>query len=258
MVSTRSKAAQTDLEDNAPKDSLPKGKGRGATTQRSPPKANTSRKRKSTNADEAPAPTAKRTKSSESVSKSTKTEEADAEQLRIIINRAPVLQLWSACVAHITYPNLSWETCLSAGSAISTICAVAKGRSIGTVPEKDESNEKAAKRAKAKKQQKELDSIQVMQFKLKLKDGLAVVGSEGKGKPGGEEALRKKFGEEQYVSAKEAFEEVLKSWKGEEDELNRKAFGFYEQFRPEVKSGQKGWGRKGELDLDKVGSVVSR
>jgi hypothetical protein len=258
MVSTRSKTAQTHLVDNATQDNLPQGKGRGATTQTSPPKANTSRKRKSTDADEAPALTVKRTKSSKSASKPTKIEEADAEPPGIIINRAPVLQLWSACVAHITYPKLSWETCLSAGSAVSTICAVAKGRSIGTVPEKDESGEKEAKRAKAKRQQKELNSIQVMQFKLKLKDGLAVVGSEGKGKPGSEEALKKKFGEAQYVSAKEAFEEVLKSWKGEEDDLNRKAFGFYEQFRPEVKSGQKGWGRKGELDLDKVTSVVSR
>jgi hypothetical protein len=56
----------------------------------------------------------------------------------VIINRAPVLHLWSACVAHFLYPELSWETCLSAGSAVSAICAVAKGRSIGTVPEKDD------------------------------------------------------------------------------------------------------------------------
>ena len=36
------------------------------------------------------------------------------------------------------------------------------------------------------------------------------------------------------------------------DELNRRGFRLYEQFRPEVPAGAKGWGAKGVLDLDRI------
>lgn len=250
MVSTRSKTAQTHIDDYATKDkdSAPKPKHQ---TQKPAPKSNTSKKRKSTSsgANEVEKPTPKRSKTTP---KSTASTHAATSDPKIIINRAPVLHLWSACVAHAVDPNLPWSTCLSAGSAVSTICAVAKGRSIGTVPEKSE--EKTSQR---KKKDQIGEDVQVMQFHLKLKDGLAVVGSEGKGKPGGEEALRKKFGDKEYARTKEVFEEVLGNWEGEVEEVNKKAFGWYEAFRPDVSKGQKGWGRKGELDLEKVRRVVA-
>ena len=228
---------------------------RPGATQQSPPTANTSRKRKSS---ETKRPgdkgTAKRAKTTKAPALA-KTADND-ESRKIIINRAPVLQLWSACVTHFIYAELAWSTCLSAGSAISTICAVAKGRSIGTVAEKDESERQ---RRDAKKEQKDPDTLEVMHFKLRIKDGLALVGSsDAKGKPGTEEPLKKKFGEEQYGQARELFDEVLRSWEGDEDELSKRAFGFYEQFRPDVRSGQKGWGRKGELSLDTIRSTVGR
>jgi hypothetical protein len=133
---------------------------------------------------------------------------------------------------------------------VSTICAVAKGRSIGIVPEKDGLDEKA-------KENEDLDVVRTMHFNLKLKDGLALVGSSSNGKPPGEDALRKKFGEA-YGQVRGIFEEALESWKGKEEELNERAFGFYEEFRPEVKNGQRGWGRKGVLDLEKVKATVAR
>jgi hypothetical protein len=36
------------------------------------------------------------------------------------------------------------------------------------------------------------------------------------------------------------------------DELNRIGFHLYEQFRPEVPEGVKGWGAKGELRLERI------
>lgn len=257
MVTTRSKITQTHLEDFATTKSTPKKKSQQPkATKSSPPKANISRKR---NASESKSteekPEAKRTKSTTSKLPASQ----DGEDSEIIINRAPVLQLWSACVTHSVYPELEWKTCLSAGSAISTICAVAKGRSIGTVPEKDVSEEKEKKKEDAKKKQKDLDKFEVMHFNLRLKDGLALVGSgDAKGKPGNEEALKKKFGDEEYQKVRDTFEDVLGSWKGEEEELSKNAFGFYEKFRPDVKSGQKGWGRKGKLSLEKIREVVGR
>lgn len=40
------------------------------------------------------------------------------------------------------------------------------------------------------------------------------------------------------------------------DELNRVGFHLYERFRPEVPADVRGWGAKGELDLDKVRRAV--
>ncbi|KAF2119591.1 hypothetical protein BDV96DRAFT_596295 [Lophiotrema nucula] len=257
MVSTRSKAAQTKLEDFTTQDGVLKGKTKKATT-KTPVKSASkpeAKKRKSNTEEIEEAPTNKRSKK---LSATPKPSEDVTESNVIIINRAPVLQLWSASVAHFVYPELSWDTCLSAGSAISTICAVAKGRSIGTVPDKDESDDKQKRREETKREQENLDFIEVMHFKLKLKDGLALVGSEKKGKPSGEDALKKKFGEQQYQQARTAFGEALQSWKDDEDELNKKAFGMYEQFRPTVSQGQKGWGRKGELKLATIKTTVEK
>lgn len=261
MVSTRSKTAQTHLEDFVTKDGTSRPTEKQATPPKKAPKANSSRKRKSTDTnDTEDKPPPKRTKTSLKPSANPKDEPTaeDNDSKPIIINRAPVLQLWAASIAHFTYPRLSWETCLSVGSAVSSICAVTKGRSIGTVPEIDESNAKQEERKKNKNKQKDLDEIEIMHFKLKLKEGLAIVGSGPKGKPGSKDALKKKFGEEQYEKAKDAFDDALKSWKGEEDELNKKAFHFYEQFRPDVSKGQKGWGRKGELSLETVKTTVQK
>ncbi|KAH7092595.1 hypothetical protein FB567DRAFT_241194 [Paraphoma chrysanthemicola] len=250
MVSTRSKTAQTNLQDLPPN---PTPHKHNPTTQSSQPKPNTSKKRKSPTTNPAPTPPAKRTKSASNRPKPANT---DAKDTKIVINRAPVLQLWSACVTHFVYPDLSWETCLSAGSAISSICAIAKGRSIGSIPERDDGDGEEGKKKKGKDVEG-VEKVKVMQFNLKLQDGLVIVGTDAKakGKSGGEEGLKKKFGEE-YGVVKSVFGEVLGEWKGREEEVQKNGFGWYERFRPDVSKGQKGWGRKGELDLDKVRSVV--
>nr|POE63515.1 hypothetical protein CFP56_04418 [Quercus suber] len=100
----------------------------------------------------------------------------------------------------------------------------------------------------------DLDEIEVMKFHLRLKNGCAVVGE--KGKKGNEVALKKKFGDAEYQLVKAAFEESLERWRGMEDELNEQAFHFYEEFRANVPRGQKGWGRKGQLNLQAVRSAV--
>ncbi|KAF2186502.1 hypothetical protein K469DRAFT_706490 [Zopfia rhizophila CBS 207.26] len=269
MVTTRSKTSQTHLEDYATKEGAAprtaKSKGRSSPSRKQSSKADTSKpspkhKRKDSVVDDAPSkePKSKRAKTSQSSPKRSISTGTGQNDPKVIINRAPVLQLWGASVTHLIYPSLSWETCLSAGSAISTLCAISKGRSIGTISERDNSEEKQRKRDEAKKKQEYLNVIEVMHFKLKLKDGLALVGSELKGKPGSEAPLKKKFGDEQYEEVRQAFEMALENWKGDEDELNKEAFGFYERFRPDVSKEQKGWGKKGELSLEKVRSVVAK
>lgn len=251
MVTTRSKTARGEAGS---------AQVNRASTNLAGAKQATPQKRKQSPLQKNPEPAKKRAKSAAAPKQRVDSvaPEDKKQTETVLINRAPVLQLWSACVAHFHYPHLPWKTCLSVGSAISTICALAKGRSIGTIAERDDSEEKRRERAEARERTKDLETVDVMHFKLKLKDGLALVGSGGNGKPGSEEPLKRKFGEKEYETVKRQFEESLKSWHGSEEDLDRKAFHMYEAFRPEVKYGQQGWGRKGELSLERIKSTVER
>jgi len=41
------------------------------------------------------------------------------------------------------------------------------------------------------------------------------------------------------------------------NELGRVGFNLYEEFRPNIPSGAKGWGAKGRLDLDKIRTMAN-
>ncbi|KAF2423728.1 hypothetical protein EJ08DRAFT_700972 [Tothia fuscella] len=215
MVTTRQQAGGS-----ATKPGLRKEATSESTRKRKPSATPTESKKRKT-----PTTTAKNSQAA----KKTKSEKPENE---ITINRAPVLKLWSACVAQFQYPSLSWSTCLSAGSAISSICATSKGKSIGAIETHDEGEKKT------KKKQSDTGNLQVMQFKLKAKDGIVYVGD--KKESSSEELLKKKFGDS-YDEVKSIFEKALQTWKGHEDELEKR-----------------GWGRKGVLDLEMVKSAVTK
>ncbi len=178
-----------------------------------------------------------------------------------MINRSPVLQLWSACVAQHLYPELSWSTSLAVGSAISTLCAIAKGKSIGTIEEREKTpEEKAAQTAQRRAAEAGADrEVQVMGFRLYIKGQDVIL--QGKPKHGNEGALKAKFGgDENYGRAKTVMDDAITSWMASDKkgELNAKAFHMYEEFRPSVQGGQGGWGKKGALELDRVREVVAK
>lgn len=178
----------------------------------------------------------------------------------IMINRSPVLQLWGATVAQFLHPQESWPTCLSVGGSIAQLCAISKGRAIGTVAPKDESADAEDKRSKRKRETKkesESREIEVMGFPQQIQDDVVVV--DGKPKPLKQELLQGKFGgASNYEKTKKAMEDGLQSWTDSKDELDRKAFHMYEKFRPDVAAGGSGWGRKGELNPHKVKSTIER
>ena len=135
------------------------------------------------------------------------------------------------------------------------------GIALGTVSfaqETKDGDKKMDKKGKKKKGDDDrFETLEVMQFKLKLKDGLIYLGTEPKPKQPGEENLMKKFNF-RYEETKQIFKGCLLSWTRKDEELNRKAFHMYEEFRPTVEPGQGGWGRKGELQLDKVSKVATK
>lgn len=243
-ATTRSHAKQTHLEDFTGDDTPPKASAkRKAKSQKETPV-----KKRKTKAEPAAESSTVATSGLDEDSK-------NGNEAPIVINRAPVLDLWASTVTHFLYPALSWETCLSAGSAISALCAISKGRSIGTVDPPDP--EKAEERKKERHEKEAaLEELDVMGFKLHLNEGLVMMS--GKKKSANEAALQKKFGQEEYDRVRQTFEQALETWEEGKVDLGKQAFGFYESFRPNVATGQKSWGRKGKLSLDKIKKIVSK
>ena len=56
--------------------------------------------------------------------------------------------------------------------------------------------------------------------------------------------------------ARHALEELAGSYK--EEEIGEHCYHLYEQFRPTVASGQKGWGQKGQLDLSQIRQLAEQ
>lgn len=212
---------------------------------------NTSKKRTPpNNEDKADAP-----KKKVRLSKETPPGKVDSvnDEESIQINRSPVLQLWASVVAAFLHPDETWDTCLSVGSSISTLCAISKGKAIGQIEPKEKSaEEQRKKKQRSKEAKKDSYELEVMGFSLHIKSGAVVL--DGKAKPAKESLLRGKFGgEEEYEKVKQVMKDALQSWTDDKDVLNSKAFHMYEQFRPNT-----GWGRKGELKLHEVKETIKK
>ena len=66
---------------------------------------------------------------------------------------------------------------------------------------------------------------------------------------GVERYLESKFGDA-LAEARKAMMDLARAL--DSDELASRAFGLYEQFRPKIPEGVRGWGAKGELDLGRI------
>lgn len=56
--------------------------------------------------------------------------------------------------------------------------------------------------------------------------------------------------------AKAALETLANSYKPED--IGKHCYHLYEQFRPTIASGQKGWGQKGQLDLVQIRQLAEQ
>lgn len=168
---------------------------------------------------------------------------------KIKINRAPVLTLWAAVVAErLGYDE---ETALTLGKAVAGLNAQSKGRKLGIYEEKSEEEKEEKKRP-----------AQVEFIEILGRDVPAVETAQGlraaeKGKPIPAESvqtyLRQRFGED-YEAARAAMEKLARAYPPKQ--LKSQAYDLYEKFRPEIPEGKKGWGAKGELDLDYIRSLA--
>lgn len=169
---------------------------------------------------------------------------------KITLNRAPVLTLWAAVVAErLGYDR---DEALTLGKAVAGLNAQSKGKRLGIYGEKGGEEDEG----KRKEESSKLEFVELLGRgvpAVKTPDGLrASIKGEEIDPESVERYLRQKFGEE-LDAAREAMTVLAKSHTPKQ--LERNAYDLYEKFRPEIPDGRKGWGAKGELDLEYIRSL---
>ncbi len=169
---------------------------------------------------------------------------------KIEINRAPVLTLWATVVAERL--GFSHDEALTLGKAVAGLNAQSKGRRLGIYKPSEEKREKTREYKPGKEFAVEILGRPVPA--VNTDDGMRAT---TKGKPiapdSVERYLHQKFGDS-LPEVRGAMEELAKSVKPKI--LAARAYTLYEQFRPEIPAGTKGWGAKGELDPDQIRSLA--
>jgi hypothetical protein len=170
---------------------------------------------------------------------------------RIKINRAPVMTLWATVVAERL--GYDMETALTLGKAVTGLNAQSKGRRLGIYEEKTEEEKKEDKK---KEKAEEPEFIEILGRgvpAVKTPKGLrAAIEGDPIEPDSVQRYLEQKF-KDDLDEAREAMEELAKSYTPKQ--LENKAYDLYEKFRPEIPEGKKGWGARGELDLDYIRSL---
>jgi hypothetical protein len=165
----------------------------------------------------------------------------------IVVNGAPVLTLWAAVVAERL--GFDRDEALTLGRAVAGLSAYAKGKSLGLI---EPSRETVAERRKTAKHGETLGvnllgrAIPV----VRTPDGLRALSKETPIKPKSVAGyLERAFGPalERVRTAMQDLATTLSP-----EELQARGFRLYEEFRPEVPAGARGWGAKGTLDLERI------
>jgi len=172
----------------------------------------------------------------------------------VTINRAPVLTLWAAVVAECL--GFDHEEALTLGKAVAGLTAQSKGQRLGIfTPSPDAVRRERAKKAKA------AGVLRVSLLGravpvLRTDEGLRAVAKDQKPMAPAsiEKYLQSKFGES-LPEARSAMKRLAQS-RGHEA-LVKEAFQLYEAFRPEVPTGESGWGAKGKLSLKKIQELAA-
>jgi hypothetical protein len=168
----------------------------------------------------------------------------------IKVNRAPVLTLWAAVVAECL--GFDREESLTLGRAVAGLNAYSKGVSLGLfTPTPKEIREKRKKLRP--KESIAVDLLQRAVLAIQTPNGLRALAREKPIDPAAvDRYLIGKFGDA-YKPAHDAMLALARSIKPAD--LAERAYGLYEQFRPAVPRGVKGWGAAGTLDLDMIRSL---
>jgi hypothetical protein len=166
------------------------------------------------------------------------------------INRAPVLTLWAAVVAERL--GFDRDEALTLGKCVAGLNAQSKGRRLGIFkPGKEE-----GKAPKGKKRGEEfwIDICGRAVPAVRTPEGVrAVKGDKHIDPEKVQSYLDGKFGDDLPAVTK-AMKELAGAFKPAD--LADAAYGLYEEFRPAIPPGKRGWGAKGDLDLAYIRSLA--
>ncbi len=168
----------------------------------------------------------------------------------IKINRAPVLTLWGVVVAkRLGYNH---DEALTLGKAVAGLTAQSKGQRLGIYTPAEAELDAKSKIVNERKPGETLFVEVVGRWvpAVKTAQGLRATANGEEIKPESvERYLEKKFGAG-LAEARAALEALAQAYPSQE--LERRAFALYEQFRPGVPEGVQGWGAAGELNLEHI------
>ena len=168
----------------------------------------------------------------------------------VMINRAPVLTLWAAVVAERL--GFDRDEALTLGKAVAGLTAQSRGRSLGIFKPGKDKGRKPHGEARGEEFWVELCGRGIPA--VDTADGVRAVVRDKRVDPASVSAyLEKKLGEA-LGDVREAMTELAASI--EPGVLADQAFHLYEQFRPSIPPGKRGWGAAGELDLDYIRSLA--
>jgi hypothetical protein len=169
---------------------------------------------------------------------------------KILINRAPVLTLWATTVAERL--GFDEDEALSLGKAVAGLNAESKGQRLGIFKPVPEEVKKARARKRGEEFLIEICGRQVAA--INTADGVrTVVRNQPIEAKSAERYLESKFGES-FDTARAAMRGLAKAFR--QEQLLKNAFRLYEEFRPAIPAGVKGWGAKGNLDIDRIRSLA--
>jgi hypothetical protein len=168
----------------------------------------------------------------------------------ISINCAPVLTLWAAVVAQRL--GFRWDESLSLGKALAGLNAQSKGRRLGIFKPHAQTTKAARDRKRGEQFWIEICGRPVPAKNttdgIRAVSGRAVVTAES-----AESYVETKFGDH-LEAVRAAMTTLAHAYRPRE--LAAEAFALYEEFRPVIPNGVKGWGAKGVLDLRKIRSMA--
>jgi hypothetical protein len=167
------------------------------------------------------------------------------------INRAPVLTLWAAVVAErLGYDH---EAALTLGKAVAGLNAQSKGRRLGIFEEAKGSQEERESKARQPGEQFMVSLLHRRVPVIRTDQGVRATVKDQPIDPAGvRRYLAQKFGHE-LADVQAAMEALAKAYSP--DQLTVQAYELYEQFRPDIPEGKKGWGAAGQLELDQIRSL---
>ena len=163
------------------------------------------------------------------------------------INRAPVLTLWAAVVAERL--GFDHDEALTLGRAVAGLNAYSKGKALGLFAP----TPKEVRERREKMRPKEELTVELLHRAVACvhtEDGIRALSGDRTINPATVEAyLNSKFGDA-LNEARTAMAALARSMNP--TQLAARAYALYEEFRPEVPTGVKGWGAAGILSLEKI------